>query len=193
MYSFITLDGVMQAPGGPEEDPSAKFAFGGWQAPFDEPAVADVTGKALRADVEYLLGSKTFAIWKDYWPKHSDIWPGINDHMKYVLTTTQDETDWQNTTFIQSLNDIKKLKESAGPDLHVWGSSKVVQLLLANDLVDEMCLMTYPLVLGQGKRLFADGALPRTFILTEGVVGKTGVIVARYQRGGEIKTGVVGA
>lgn len=189
---FITIDGVMQAPGGPEEDPSAKFEFGGWQAPYDDPAADAVTGPALSADVEFLLGRKTFEIWSDYWPKHGNIWPYINDNMKYVLSSEKSETDWQNTTFIRNVDDIKKLKSSDGPDLHVWGSSKLVQLLLANNLVDELCLMTYPIILGQGKKLFADGAAPRAFTLTESHVGKSGVIVARYERAGEVETGVVG-
>lgn len=194
VLSFITLDGVMQAPGGPEEDPTAKFEFGGWQASFvGDEAVDAVTGPALNADVEFLLGGYTFEIWSDYWPKHGDVWPFINDNMKYVLTTTKTDTSWQNTTFLRSIEDIKQLKGSDGPDLHVWGSSKLVQLLLANDMVDELCLMTHPVILGQGKKLFADGAAPRSFTLLESHVGKTGVIAARYARAGEVKTGTVGA
>jgi dihydrofolate reductase len=193
VLEFITIDGVMQAPGGPEEDPTAKFEFGGWQAPFMDDEAADmVTGPALQADVEFLLGGYTFEIWSNYWPKHGDFWPYINDNMKYVLSRTKTETDWQNTTFLHSVEEIKKLKASDGPDLHVWGSSKLVQLLMANDLVDELRLMTYPIILGQGKKLFADGAAPRTFTLAESYIGKTGVIVARYVRAGEVKTGVVG-
>lgn len=189
----MTIDGVMQAPGGPEEDPSAKFDFGGWQAPFmDDEVMEEFTGPALRADVDFLLGGYTFKIWSDYWPKHGDFWPTINDNMKYVLTRTKTQTDWQNTTFIGSLEDIKKLKEADGKDLHVWGSSQLVQLLLANELVDEMILMTYPLVLGQGKKLFADGAAPRTFTLIQGKVGKSGAIAAHYTRAGEVRTGTIG-
>jgi len=193
VLEFVTIDGVMQAPGGPEEDPSAKFEFGGWQAPYDDPAVDAITGPALRADVEFLLGGKTFDIWKDYWPKHGDVWPFINDNMKYVLSDTISETEWQNTTFMTSIEDILTLKTSDGPDLHVWGSSKLVQLLLEQDMVDELCLMTYPIILGQGKKLFADGAAPSAFKLIESQVGKTGVIVARYERAGEVRTGTVGA
>lgn len=193
VQEFITLDGVMQAPGGPEEDPTATFEFGGWQAPFTEDdAAAAITGPALNADVEFLLGGYTFEIWSGYWPKHGDIWPFINKNMKYVLSRSKTDTEWQNTTFLRSLEGIKKLKDSEGPDLHVWGSSKLVQLLLANNLVDELCLMTYPIILGQGKKLFADGAAPRTFTLTESHVGKHGVIAARYSRAGEVKTGTVG-
>ena len=193
VQEFVTIDGVMQAPGGPEEDPTAKFEFGGWQAPFmDDDAAALVTGPALKADVEYLLGGYTFEIWSDYWPKHGEIWPFINDNMKYVLSAKKTETNWQNTTFLRNVEDITKLKNSNGPDLHVWGSSKLVQLLLANDLVDELCLMTYPIILGQGKKLFSEGAVPRTFHLIESHIGNKGVVVARYARAGVIETGNVG-
>lgn len=179
----------MQAPGGPEEDPSASFAFGGWQAPYDDELVEQVTGKELEQSVEYLLGRKTFEIWTDYWPKHGDVWPGINSGMKYVLSKTMAKTDWENTTFITDVEAIKKLKASDGPDLQVWGSSKLIQLLLEYDLVDEIRLMTYPVILGQGKKLFADGAAPAAYTLVESFVGKSGVIIARYARVGEVKTG----
>jgi dihydrofolate reductase len=193
VLEFMTLDGVMQAPGGPEEDPAESFKFGGWQAPFDDDLVGQITDKELKQPAEYLLGRKTFDIWADFWPKHADIWPGINEGMKYVLSSTINTTDWKNTTFIKGVEDIKKLKESDGPDIQVWGSSMLVQLLLENDLVDELRLMTYPLILGEGKKVFADGAAPATFTLTDSSVGKTGVIIATYQRAGKVKTGTVGA
>jgi dihydrofolate reductase len=189
VLEFMTLDGVMQAPGGPEEDPTAKFAFGGWQVPFDDDLVGEVTKKELKASVEYLLGRKTFEIWADYWPKHIDIWPGINSGMKYVLSSTMKETDWKNTTFIKGVEDIKKLKESDGPDIQVWGSSQLVHLLLENDLADELRLMTYPLVLGEGKKVFADGAAPATFTLSDSSIGKSGVIIGWYKRAGDVETG----
>jgi dihydrofolate reductase len=192
VLEFMTLDGVMQAPGGREEDPAESFRFGGWQAPFEDDIVHEVTRKELKESVEYLLGRKTFEIWAGYWPKHADIWPGINEGMKYVLSSTMKETDWKNTTFIKSVDDIKKLKESDGPDIQVWGSSKVVHLLLENDLADELRLMTYPLILGEGKKVFADGAAPAAFMLTNSAVGKSGVIIATYKRAGEVKTGMVG-
>lgn len=193
VFEFITIDGVMQAPGGPEEDSTGKFEFGGWQAPFMDDEAADaVTGPALNADVEFLLGGYTYEIWSGYWPKHGDLWTFINDNKKYVLTTTKKDTNWQNTTFLRNLEDIKELKDSDGPDLHVWGSSKLVQLLLVNNMVDELCLMTYPVILGNGKKLFADDAAPRTFTLIESRVGKSGVVVAHYARAGEVKTGTVG-
>lgn len=193
VLEFMTLDGVMQAPGGPEEDPEAKFDFGGWQAPFSEELVRQTTKKELEEKVEYLLGRKTFEIWSGYWPKHADIWPGINNGMKYVLSSTMKETEWKNTTFIRSVDEIKRLKETDGPDFQVWGSSKLVQLLLENNLVDTLRLMTYPLILGQGKKVFADGAAPATFKLIDGVIGKSGIIIATYKRAGKVKTGTVGS
>lgn len=193
VLEFMSLDGVMQAPGGPEEDPAESFDFGGWQAPFDDDLVGQVAGKELKQSVEYLLGRKTFEIWADYWPQHADIWPGINEGMKYVLSSTMKKTDWKNTTFIESVEDIKKLKASDGPDLQVWGSSKLVHLLLENDLVDQIRLMTYPLILGEGKKVFADGAAPRAFTLTGSSTGKSGVVIATYKRAGKVETGSVAA
>jgi dihydrofolate reductase len=192
VLEFMTLDGVMQAPGGPEEDSGESFEYGGWQAPYDEDIIGEVAGKELKEPVEYLLGRKTFEIWSDYWPKHADFWPGINDGMKYVLSTTMKETDWQNTTFITSVADIQQLKATDGPDLQVWGSSQLVHLLLENNLADELRLMTHPLILGQGKKVFADGAAPRAFTLTDSKVGSKGTIIAWYKRAGEVETGTMG-
>jgi len=189
---MITLDGVMQAPGEPEEDPSNGFKYGGWTAQYAEGNGSEFFQKNMRP-AEYLLGRKTFGIFADYWPKHADMWPGINDGMKYVMSNTQDKSDWENTTFLKSLEDIKKLKASDGPDLHVWGSGKLIQLLLKNDLVDELRLVTYPLTLGQGKKLFAEGTIPAAFSLTESTVTPSGVIMANYERGGKVTTGTVGA
>jgi dihydrofolate reductase len=193
ILEFMTLDGVMQAPGGPEEDTTESFRFGGWQAPFEDDVVGEITEKELNEPVEYLLGRKTFEIWADYWPKHDDIWPGINSGMKYVLSNTLKETNWKNTEFLESVEDIKGLKESDGPDLQVWGSSQLVHLLLENDLVDEIRLMTYPLILGEGKKVFADGASPATLTLRESKIGSSGVIIAWYNRAGDVKTGTMSA
>ncbi len=192
VLEFMTLDGVMQAPGGPEEDPESSFAYGGWQAPYDDDILGEVADKEMKQPVEYLLGRKTFDIWASYWPKHADFWPGINDGMKYVLSTTSSETDWKNTTFIHTVDDIKKLKETDGPDLQVWGSSELVHLLLEHDLVDEMRLMTHPVVLGQGKKVFADGAASRVFTLTGSKVGSKGIVVTWYSRAGNVETGMMG-
>jgi len=189
---MITLDGVMQAPGGPEEDTSNGFKYGGWTAPYTDDNGSEFFQKNMQP-AEYLLGRKTFDIFASYWPQHADVWPGINDGMKYVLSNTIDISDWKNTVFLKNVDDIKKLKNSDGSDLHVWGSGKLNQLLLKNDLVDELRLVTYPLTLGQGQKLFAEGTIPAAFKLTESTVTPTGVIMANYKRAGEVKTGTVGA
>jgi dihydrofolate reductase len=195
---MITLDGVMQAPGGPEEDPSGGFEYGGWTAPFIDANSSEFFAKNMQ-QTDYLLGRKTFKIFESYWPKHADDWPGINDGMKYVLSDSTNKSNlpepsarqagWKNTKFISSVKDIKKLKDSGGPDLQVWGSSQLIQLLLKNDLVDELRLVTYPLTLGQGKKLFGDGTIPAAFKLIESSVTPNGVIMANYKRAGEVKTG----
>lgn len=188
---MITLDGVMQGPGGPGEDPSNGFKYGGWVAPYDDEVSGKMMQKIMKpADV--LLGRKTFQIWEAFWPEHENIWPGINDVTKYVLSTTMRKSDWKNSVFLSSLADIKKLKNSNGPDIQVWGSSEVIQLLLNNDLVDELWLMIHPLTLGKGKRTFGDDAIPAAFTLVESVATTTGVIMANYKRAGEVKTGTVG-
>ena len=192
VLSFITLDGVMQAPGGPEEDTSDGFNYGGWAAPYSD----DVGGKVMEKQMkpaDLLLGRKTFEIWADYWPEHADSWPGINDVKKYVLSTTMEKSDWKNTVFLRSLADIEKLKNSKGSDIKVWGSSKLIQLLLKNDLVDELWLKIYPLTLGKGKKLFDNGPIPAAFTLTESTVTPSGVIMANYKRAGEVKTGTMGS
>jgi dihydrofolate reductase len=191
VITMITLDGVMQAPGGPEEDPSNGFKYGGWTAPYSDDNGGEFFQKNMKP-AEYLLGRKTFEIFAGYWPKHADVWPGINDGMKYVLSNSLEKSDWEHTVFLKGLEDIKKLKDSNGSDLHVWGSGKLIQLLLKNDLVDELRLVTYPLTLGQGQKLFAEGTIPAAFKLLEGKISPTGVIMANYKRAGEVKTGTVG-
>ena len=187
---MITLDGVMQAPGGPEEDTSGGFKYGGWTAPYGDEVFDKVLEKELQP-ADYLLGRKTFEIWEKFWPQHADFWPGINEGTKYVLSKTRKNSDWKNSVFIESLSDIEKLKISEGSDIHVWGSSKLIQLLLENDLVDELRLKFYPLTLGDGKKLFDNGAIPAAFTLTETTVTPSGVIIAYYKRAGEVKTGTV--
>lgn len=192
VLSFITLDGVMQAPGGPEEDPSEGFKYGGWTAPYSDEDGNKIMKKQLeRADL--MLGRKTFDIWEHYWPHHGDIWPGVNEVTKYVLSTTKDTTDWNNCVFVKTIDDIKKIKNTPGADIKIWGSSKLVQLFLKHDLVDEFWLNIHPVVLGKGKRLFNTEAMPAAFKLVESHVTTTGVIMANYKRNGEVKTGQVGA
>jgi dihydrofolate reductase len=190
--TFITLDGVMQAPGSPEEDPSGGFKYGGWSAPYGD----EVSGKAMQKQMEpadLLLGRKTFEIFASYWPQHAGYWPGINEVTKYVLSATMQKSDWQNTTFLTSVADIEKLKNTDGADIKVWGSSELVHLLLAHDLVDELWLKIYPVLLGEGKRLFNNSTIPSAFILTDSLVTPGGVIFANYKRAGEVKTGTIGA
>ena len=192
VLSMITLDGVMQAPGGPKEDTSGGFKYGGWVAPYGDEVYGKVVEKELKP-ADYLLGRKTFEIWEAYWPEHADFWPGINDGTKYVLSKTRKKSDWKNSVFLKSLADIKKLKNSKGSDIQVWGSSKLIQLLLKNDLVDELWLKIHPLTLGKGKKLFDNGTIPAAFTLTESTVTPSGVIIANYKRAGKVKTGTVGA
>ena len=189
---MITLDGVMQAPGGPEEDTSGGFKYGGWVAPYDDGSNDKVMEKLMKP-ADLLLGRKTFQIWEAYWPQHEQIWPGINDVTKFVLSKTVKKSDWKNSVFFNSLADIEKLKNSKGGDIKVWGSSELVQLLLKNDLVDELWLMIHPLTLGNGKKLFNDSAVPAAFTMIEHHVTPGGVFIANYKRAGEVKTGTVGA
>ncbi|MFB6454101.1 dihydrofolate reductase family protein [Chitinophaga sp. Hz27] len=190
VLSMISLDGVMQAPGGRQEDTSEGFTYGGWTASYDDEIFTKVLQEELQP-TDYLLGRKTFEIWEAYWPHHADFWPGINTGAKYVLSQTRDKSDWNNTTFIQTVADIEKLKHSAGADLQVWGSSQLIHLLLQHDLVDELRLKIYPLILGSGKKLFADGAIPGKFNLTESHITAKGVYIGVYKRAGEIITGEV--
>jgi dihydrofolate reductase len=192
VLTFITLDGVMQAPGGPEEDLSGDFKYGGWSAPYGD----EVSGKIMQKQMEatdILLGRKTYDIFASYWPQHADYWPGINDVKKYVLSNTIKESDWNNTEFLTSVADIEKLKNSEGGDIKVWGSGELVQLLLKHDLVDELWLKTYPVLLVKGKKLFSDETTPAAFEVTESAVTPDGVIFANYKRAGEVKTGTIGA
>jgi len=191
VISMISLDGVMQAPGGPGEDDSGGFKYGGWTAPFNDMSGQKVFQRLMKP-TDILLGRITFKIFEGFWPKHVDGWPGINDVNKYVFSKTVKRSDWQNTIFLKSLNEIEKLKKSKGGDIKVWGSSELIHLLLKNDLVDELWLITYPITLGKGKKLFGESAIPATFKLIENVVTKDGVIMANYKRAGKVKTGTVG-
>jgi dihydrofolate reductase len=197
VLSMITLDGVMQAPGGPKEDTSDGFKYGGWTAPYSDEVYGKVIQKELKP-ADYLLGRKTFEIWADYWPEHGDFWPGINEGTKYVFSKSMKKSDpivtgWKNSVVIKNLADIKKLKNSKGSDIQVWGSGELVQLLLKNDLVDELRLKIHPLTLGKGKKLFDNGTIPAAFTLIESIVTPSGVIIASYKRAGKVKTGTVGS
>jgi len=191
VLTFITLDGVMQAPGGPREDTSGGFKYGGWTAPYGDKVFNKVLEKQMKP-ADLLLGRKTFEIFASYWPKHENGWPGINDVTKYVMSKTMRKSDWGNSVFIKSVADIKKLKNSKGSDIQVWGSGKLIQTLLKNDLVDELRLKIYPLTLGKGKKLFDNGTIPAAFTLTKSIATPSGIIIADYKRAGKVKTGTVG-
>lgn len=197
VLSMITLDGVMQAPGGPKEDTSGGFKHGGWTAAYGDEAYGKLVQEELKP-ADYLLGRKTYKIWASYWPHHGDFWPGINEGTKYVFSKSLKKSDplvngWKNSVVIKTLADIKKLKSSKGPDIQVWGSSELIQLLLKHNLADELRLKIHPLTLGKGKKLFGNGTIPTAFTLTNSIVTSTGVIIARYKREGKVKTGTVGA
>lgn len=191
VQQFITLDGVVQSPGGLEED----FNYGGWSAPYfyeADAAAGEFMAKHMKS-ADLLLGRKTFEVFAAYWPEHAEMWPGINEVTKYVMSTTMDKSAWQNSVFLKSVDDIKKLKQSEGSDLQVHGSSNLAQTLFKHDLVDDLWLMTFPITLGTGKRLFGEGTIPAAFALTDSLITSNGVIFAYYQRAGEVKTGRVGA
>ena len=192
VLSMISLDGVIQAPGAPEEDTSGGFKYGGWVAPYFDEVYGTVMEKQLKP-ADLLLGRKTFEIFADYWPEHENGWPGINDATKYVMSKTMKKSDWKNSVFLKSLADIEKLKNSKGSDIQVHGSSELIQLLIKNDLVDELWLKIHPLTLGKGKKLFDNGTNPAAFTLIESSVTPSGVIIANYKRAGKVKTGTVGA
>lgn len=186
--SFITLDGVMQSAGGPEEG----FKHGGWSAPYYDEVLDKIAEKQKQPARDLLLGRKTFEIFASFFPDHEDIWPGVNDVTKYVMSSTLEKSDWKNSVFLKTVDDIKKLKNSEGSDIQVHGSGKLVQALLKHDLVDELWLLIHPLTLGTGNRLFADGTIPAAFILIETTATPGGVIAAHYKRAGEVETGNMG-
>lgn len=184
VLEHISLDGVIQAPGGPDEDTSGGFPYGGWISLFPD----DVLGKFLRSQMnmpfDLLLGRITFEIWEPYWPQHADIWPNVNTATKYVASNTRISSEWQPSVFLNGdiAEKVTKIKQQQGPDLHVWGSSNLVQTLIKHNLVDTFWLMIYPIILGTGKRLFADGTIPMTFKVTESRVTPSGVIIVNYER-----------
>ncbi len=200
IQEFITLDGVIQAPGGPEEDKSSDFMYGGWVAPYFAEAdeAAGEFMKKWMESTDILLGRKTFEIFAAYWPTHGDMWPGINDVTKYVVSSTKNKSDidnsgWKNSVLLKSLDDINKLKAGEGSAIKVHGSGDMAQTLLKHDLVDELCVMTFPVTLGSGKRLFGEGTTAAAFRLTDSLITRNGVIFAYYKRAGEVKTGTIGA
>lgn len=194
VLSFVTLDGVMQAPGGPEEDTAGSFKWGGWSVGYWDDFLASVMSEQMRAPFDLLLGRKTYDIFASFWPKapkEDQTASKLNGARKFVVSTSLKNPLWERTTILKTdiVNGIKKLKEQNGPELQVHGSGNLIQTLLKNDLVDEFRLKIYPVTLGNGKRLFAEGTIPAGFQLTESKTSPKGVIVVTYSRAGEVKTG----
>jgi dihydrofolate reductase len=191
VLSFITLDGVMQAPGGPTEDTSGNFTYGGWTVPYFDDFGGKVMTEQMSKPFDLLLGRKTFEIFASYWPDHPEEGAGINNAVKYVASNTLTKHNWNKTVFLKGdiVKEIKKLKEQDGPDLQVHGSGNLIQTLMKNDLVDEFWLKIFPITLGTGKRLFDEGTIPAAFALTECQFSPSGVIIASFKRAGEVKTG----
>ncbi len=190
--AMVSLDGVMQAPGGPAEDPTKGFRFGGWVMPYRAQESREELDRLFAEKFDLLLGRKTYEIFAAYWPyydeaSHGSIATRFNEARKYVLSRSgQVDTSWQGSVLLRDIADVKRLKHENGPRLVTQGSTELVHALLADDLVDEMRIFTFPLVLGGGKKLFADGSAPRAFALTGSRVSSTGVLIGRYERGGEV-------
>jgi dihydrofolate reductase len=194
VLEFLTLDGVIQAPGGPKEDTSGNFKYSGWTAPFFDDFSGKVMGEQMKQPFSLLLGRITFEIFASYWPQHESQWPGVNEATKYVVSKSLKKHKWSNSVFINNnvVKELKKLKNQKGPEMQVYGSGNLIQTLLKNDLVDELWLKIFPITLGEGKRLFKDGTIPKAFKLTESKISPSGVIFANYKRAGKVKTGSVG-
>ena len=196
VLSFVSLDGVMQAPGGPGEDDSGDFKYGGWTVPFfsSDDFLGKVMGEQMSKPADLLLGRKTFEIFAGYWPHHEDEWPGINSITKYVVSNTISKHEWNNSIFLKGNipDQIRTLKQQNGSDLQVYGSGTLIQTLLKHDLVEEFWLKIFPITLGKGKRLFDSGTVPANFKLLESSTAPTGVIIASYARNGKVKTGSFG-
>jgi dihydrofolate reductase len=191
----VSLDGVMQAPGGPTEDPTGGFRFGGWSMPHWGPDSGAEIRRLFEGDIDLLLGRKTYEIFAAYWPYYDESGPAgwvakrFNEIRKYVVSRSGEvDTGWEGTVLLRNLGEVGRLTAETGPDLITQGSTELVHSLLAGDLVDAMSIFTAPVVLGGGKRLFVDGSAPHSFILERSLVSQTGVIVGHYVREGEVKT-----
>jgi dihydrofolate reductase len=194
--TFVTMDGVMQAPGGPEEDTSGAFPYGGWQANVFDSSLSEGLDELLKRPFAMLLGRTTYNIFADFWPKqdaNNMIAKSFNDAMKYVVSREPFDPDWVNTKVVSGVRaTLHKLKAEDGPDIIVWGSGNLIQTLLRENLIDRMHVWTHPVTIGVGKRLFADGTRSATWKLVKSRVGDAGVILATYERAGELATGTMG-
>jgi len=193
VLSFVSLDGVMQAPEGPEEDTSGGFRYGGWTVPYFEDNLGGVMDEQMAGPFDLLLGRKTYEIFASYWPQHveGNVGAGIDQATKYVASHHAMNLAWEKSVQLEGdvAEAVRGLKAQKGPDLQVHGSGNLIQTLLRHDLVDELWLKIFPVTLGLGKRLFAEGAIPVAFELSNSSISPKGVIVANYVRAGEVKTG----
>lgn len=191
VLEHISLDGVIQAPGGPEEDTSGGFAQGGWISSYSDAVLGSALRKQMNSQFDLLVGRKTFEIWEPYWPQHGDVWPNVNAATKYVASNTRTSSDWKPSVFLSGdiAEKIVKIKQQPGPDIHVWGSGNLLQTLVKHDLIDVFWLMMYPITLGSGKRLFAEGTIPMAFNVTDSLITSSGVMVVNYERTGAIAKG----
>lgn len=194
--AMVSLDGVMQSPGGPTEDPTKDFTFGGWVMPYFDQVFGEEVDRLFADEFDLLLGRKTYEIFAGYWPYYAEdaangsIARRFSEIRKYVVSRSGEvDTGWAGSTLLRSIDDVRRLKQEDGPDLVTQGSSELVHALLAHDLVDAMNLFTVPVVLGHGKKLFADGSAPHAFRLTHSRVSPGGLIVAHYEREGGIRIG----
>ena len=190
VLSFITLDGVMQGPGGPTEDTSGNFMYGGWTVPYFDDFLGKTMAEQMSRPFDLLLGRKTFEIFASYWPHQGDE-NVINKATKYVASNTLTKHEWKKSVFLKGdvVEEIKKLKQQDGPELQVHGSGNLIQTLMEHDLVDEFWFKIFPITIGKGKRLFDNGTIPASFILTESKTSPLGVIIASFKRAGDVKTG----
>jgi dihydrofolate reductase len=188
ILTFVSLDGVMQAPGGKGEDPSGGFDLEGWTVPYFDEALGNEMDKQMGQPFDLLLGRKTYELFASYWPHHDS---PINKARKYVVSKGGIDSEWEGTVLVSGdvVAEIQKLKTQDGPMLQVHGSSVLIQTLLANDLVDEIWLKVFPVTLGRGKRLFGEGTIPAAFRLKSSSVAPSGVIIASYERDGQVKLG----
>ena len=194
VLSFVTLDGVAQAPGGPEEDPSDGFKLGGWTVPHFDEFLGEEMGKQMGHPFDLVLGRKTYDIFAAYWPDHDDEGHELNAATKYVASRAKPNLSWEKSILLKGdvADEIKKLKQGDGPELQVHGSINLIQTLLKHDLVDELWLKIFPVAVGPGKRLFGEGTNPAAFKLTSSKVSPAGVVVANYERAGDVQTGSFG-
>jgi dihydrofolate reductase len=191
VLTFITLDGVMQGPGAPTEDTSGNFPYGGWTVPYFDDYLGKIMDEQMSKPFDLLLGRKTFELFASYWPNHREEGPGINNATKYVVSNTLTKHEWGKSAFLNGdvVEEIKRLKEQAGADLQVHGSSNLIQTLMEHNLVDEFWLKVFPVTLGMGKRLFDKGTIPSSYKLVESKSSPAGVIIATLKQAGEVKTG----